>query len=64
MTTIAKLHSPLKELVSTVADADYGKSEKDKAEVTEWIEKVAVGEVIKPEGLKVGNCLCPLSLMF
>ena len=52
-TSIAKLHSPLKELVSGVADAHHGKSEKDKAEVSEWIEKVAAGEAVKPGGLQV-----------
>ena len=51
--SISKLHSPLKELVSSVADAQHGKSEKDKAEVSEWIEKVAAGEAVRPDGLKV-----------
>ena len=32
----------------------FGKNEKDKAEVEEWIEKVASGEVAKPDNLKVG----------
>ena len=54
---IAKLHSPLKELVAGVADAHHGKSEKDKAEVTEWIENVAAGQVGKPETLKVSSTL-------
>ena len=52
-TTIAKLHSPLKELVSNVADAHHGKTEKDKAEVAEWIEKVAAGEAVNPGSLNV-----------
>ena len=49
---IAKLHSPLRELVAGVADAHHGKSEKDKAEVTEWIENVAAGQAVKPDSLK------------
>lgn len=51
--SIAKLHSPLKELVSSVTDAHHGKSVKDKAEVSEWIEKVAAGDAVRPDGLKV-----------
>ena len=50
---IAKLHSPLRELVAGVADAHQGKSEKERAEVSEWIENVAAGQVGKPDGLKV-----------
>ncbi|GJE97181.1 nucleic acid-binding protein [Phanerochaete sordida] len=50
--SIAKLHSPLRELVSTVADAHHGKSEKDKAEVSEWIEKVAAGDAARPEAIQ------------
>ncbi|PSR74820.1 hypothetical protein PHLCEN_2v9534 [Hermanssonia centrifuga] len=55
-TAIAKLHSPVKELVEGATkegSAEFGKSEKDKAEVTEWIERVAAGEAAKPENLKV-----------
>ena len=55
VTAIAKLHSPLKELVSTVSDAHHGQSEEDKAEVTQWIEKVAAGDAVKPDGLKVST---------
>ncbi|EKM51492.1 uncharacterized protein PHACADRAFT_149923 [Phanerochaete carnosa HHB-10118-sp] len=50
--SIARLHSPLKELVSSVADAHHGKSEKDKTEVSEWIEKVAAGDAVKADGLR------------
>ncbi|KAJ2993396.1 hypothetical protein NUW54_g7729 [Trametes sanguinea] len=49
---LAKLPSPLKDLVAgAVQDGseDFGKSEKDKAEVAEWIDKVAQGDVAKPE---------------
>ncbi|KAI0712196.1 hypothetical protein C8Q76DRAFT_733767 [Earliella scabrosa] len=52
---LAKLPSPLKDLVtSAVQDGseDFGKSEKDKAEVAEWIGKVAQGDVAKPENFK------------
>ena len=57
--SIAKLHSPLRDLVSTVADAHHGKSEKDKAEASEWIEKVAAGNAVKPEGIQV-SMICAL----
>ncbi|GBE84916.1 hypothetical protein BKA93DRAFT_735979 [Sparassis latifolia] len=52
---IAKLHAPLGKLVAGAAEhgsPDYGKSEKEQAEVVEWIEKVAQGDVVKPENLK------------
>ena len=57
MSSVSKLHSPLKELVVGAAQdgsSDFGKNEKDKAEVEEWIEKAASGEVAKPDNLKVG----------
>lgn len=53
---LAKLPSPLRDLVAGAAQdgsEDFGKSEKDKAEVAEWIDKVAQGDVAKPESLKV-----------
>ncbi|EIW59492.1 nucleic acid-binding protein [Trametes versicolor FP-101664 SS1] len=52
---LAKLPSPLRDLVAGAAQdgsEDFGKSEKDKAEVAEWIDKVAQGDVAKPESLK------------
>ncbi|KAI0648084.1 nucleic acid-binding protein [Trametes meyenii] len=52
---LAKLPSPLRDLVSAAAQdggEDFGKSEKDKAEVAEWIDKVAQGDVAKPDKLK------------
>ena len=55
-TALAKLPSPLKDLVTGAAQdgsEDFGKSEKDKAEVAEWIDKVAQGDVAKPENFKV-----------
>lgn len=54
--SIQKLTSPLKELVLgalTTGAEDFGESEKEKAEVGEWIEKVVQGEIGKPGGLKV-----------
>ncbi|OSD07251.1 nucleic acid-binding protein [Trametes coccinea BRFM310] len=51
-TALAKLPSPLKDLVAAAVQdgsEDFGKSEKDKAEVAEWIDKVAQGDVAKPE---------------
>jgi aminoacyl tRNA synthase complex-interacting multifunctional protein 1 len=53
---ISKLPSPLKELVLSAVQDDvqaFGTTEKDKAEVMEWIEKVAAGDVGKPETLQV-----------
>ena len=54
--SIAKLHSPLKELV-TAASAEitsaFGKTEKEQAEVAEWVDNVAAGSAVKAEGLKV-----------
>ena len=55
---LAKLPSPLKDLVTGAVQGgseDFGKSEKDKAEVTQWIEKIAEGSVAKPENLKVST---------
>jgi aminoacyl tRNA synthase complex-interacting multifunctional protein 1 len=50
--SISKLASPLKDLVLG-ATLEYGKSDKDKAEVAEWIEKVAQGDIVKPTGVMV-----------
>lgn len=53
---IQKLQSPLKELVLGALPngaTDLGSSEKDKAEVEGWIEKIAQGDINKPDGLKV-----------
>ncbi|KAH9841534.1 uncharacterized protein C8Q71DRAFT_700858 [Rhodofomes roseus] len=54
-TVLSKLPEPVRDLVANAAvdgSSDFGKSEKDKAEVTEWIEKIAQGEVAKPQNLK------------
>ncbi|KAH9854657.1 hypothetical protein C2E23DRAFT_59740 [Lenzites betulinus] len=60
---LAKLPSPLRDLVTgAVHDGsdDFGKSEQDKAEVTEWIDKVVQGDVAKPDNLKeLGASLVP-----
>lgn len=56
MSAISKLHSPLKELVAGATQDgsnDFGQNEKDKAEVSGWIEKIADGAVAKPDNLKV-----------
>ena len=55
---LAKLTPPIRDLVAVAAQdgsEDFGKSEKDKAEVTQWIEKIAEGSVAKPENLKVST---------
>ncbi|KAI0354934.1 nucleic acid-binding protein [Trametes cingulata] len=52
---LAKLPAPLRDLVVGAAQdgsEDFGKSEKDKAEVADWIDKVAQGDVAKPESFK------------
>lgn len=54
----AKLASPLKELVVS-ASPELGKSDKDKADVIEWIEKVAQGDIVKPEGIQVRIRMLP-----
>ncbi|KIK99643.1 hypothetical protein PAXRUDRAFT_131689 [Paxillus rubicundulus Ve08.2h10] len=48
--SLSKLHSPLKELV-TNAQADPGKTDVDQLEVANWIDKVAAGDVVKPDSL-------------
>ena len=50
--TFSKLPSPLKELLSG-GSLELGKSEKDKADVIEWIEKVSQGDIVKPEAIRV-----------
>ncbi|KAI0761970.1 hypothetical protein BD413DRAFT_586807 [Trametes elegans] len=52
---LAKLPSPLRDLVTAAAQdgsEDFGRSEKDKAEVADWIDKVAQGGVVKPDKLQ------------
>ncbi|KAI6027310.1 hypothetical protein BKA83DRAFT_4227283 [Pisolithus microcarpus] len=49
--SLAKLPSPLKELVSN-AQSDKGKTDADKAEVISWIDKVAVGDAAKAENFQ------------
>ncbi|TFY83379.1 hypothetical protein EWM64_g632 [Hericium alpestre] len=52
---IAKLQSDVRALVEGAAKAgplEFGKSEKEKAQVSGWIEQVAKGDVGKAEGLK------------
>jgi aminoacyl tRNA synthase complex-interacting multifunctional protein 1 len=55
--SIAKLSSPLKELVlgaiqSEGGSGHLGKTEKDQSEVTEWIDKVVQGDVAKESNLE------------
>ena len=59
---LAKLPSPLRDLVTAAAQdgsEDFGRSEKDKAEVADWIDKVAQGEVAKPDKLQVSAARAP-----
>ncbi|KAI0320201.1 nucleic acid-binding protein [Amylostereum chailletii] len=52
---IAKLHSPLRDLVTGAAQdgaQDFGRTEKDKTEVAQWIEKVAQGNIANPDSSK------------
>ena len=53
---LSRLPSPLKDLVAGAAQGgseDFGRSEKDKAEVSQWLEKVVQGDVAKHENFKV-----------
>lgn len=52
--SLSKLSSPLKELVAN-AQADTGKTDADKADVVNWIDKVAVGEISKANGFSVSR---------
>ncbi|KAI0926956.1 hypothetical protein AcW1_007664 [Taiwanofungus camphoratus] len=52
---LSKLDVPLRSLVANAAtdgSKDFGRSEKDKTQVAEWIEKIAQGDIAKPERLK------------
>lgn len=49
--SVAKLPSSLKDLVLG-AKPNFGKSDEDKAEILNLIEKVSQGDVAKPEGVK------------
>lgn len=53
---LGKLQAPIHDLVigaSKDSDQVFGKSEKDKADVAEWIDKVAQGDVTRAENLNV-----------
>lgn len=53
---LSKLDISLRGLVANAAtdgSKDFGRSEKDKTQVAEWIEKIAQGDIAKPERLKV-----------
>jgi hypothetical protein len=53
---LSKLPYPIKDLVTVATrdgSQDFGKSEKDQAEVIEWVEKAANGTVVTPSALKV-----------
>ena len=52
--SLSKLPSPLKDLVAN-AQADTGRTDVDKSEVVNWIDKVAVGDIVKPESLLVSS---------
>ena len=54
--TLAKLTPLLRDLVSAAAldgSESFGKSEKDKVEVAQWIDKIAQGDIAKAENLEV-----------
>ena len=50
--TFLKLAPPLSQLLLG-GSPELGKSEVDKAEVIEWIERVAQGDIVKPEMVQV-----------
>lgn len=49
------LPSPLKDLVISACTQDehYGSSDTDKSEVSDWIQKVAKGDIAQPSSAKV-----------
>lgn len=52
----SKLSSPLRELVVGSAQQDQqqlGASEKDRADITQWVEKAAQVDLVKPDALQV-----------
>lgn len=57
--TVAKLRSPLKDLVLSVTQngsLHLGKEEKDAREVIDWIAKIEQGQLVDETGLKVSHC--------
>ena len=48
----ASLLSPIKELVLDSKE-NIGKTDTDKAEVSDWLEKVSKGNIVKDDNLKV-----------
>ena len=51
-----KLSSPLRELVEGSAQQDQqqlGASEKDRADIAQWVEKAVQVEFVKPDALQV-----------
>lgn len=58
--SLGKLQAPLRDLVIGATEdgsQDFGKSEKEKADIAEWIDKVAQGEVTRVENLKVSTLI-------
>lgn len=53
-TSLSKLPYPLKDLVVN-AQADTGRTDTDKLEVISWIDKVAVGDIVKSERFSVSS---------
>ena len=54
--TVQQLPSPLRDLVLAACSGDegsYGSTDGEKKEVSDWLEKVAKGDVAKPEAVKV-----------
>lgn len=53
--SLGKLQAPLRDLVIGATEdgsQDFGKSEKEKADIAEWIDKVAQGDITRAENLK------------
>lgn len=54
--SVSKLSGPVKDLVTTAADADpilKGKTDAEQSQVNEWLEKVGQGDLVKQENFKV-----------
>src|SRR5260221_10116312 len=61
------LSSPLRELVVGSAQQDQqqlGASEKDQADIAQWVEKVAKVDFVKPDALQVCHIRRTLSTLF
>lgn len=64
--SVSQLPSQLRDLVLAAAprDEDFGASDKDRAEVSDWISKVANGDIVQPSTAKVCSFALPSFAVF